>query len=50
MIRNLVKTIFTTEGKKDMMKRKHSAIILMVLILAALSVLPVSGSAASETR
>ncbi len=46
MIQNLVKAIFYTEGKKDMMRRKHSAIILMVLILAALSVLPVSGAMA----
>ena len=46
MTRNLVKTIFYTEGTKDMMKRKHSAIILMVLILAAVSVLPVSGAMA----
>ena len=29
-----------------MMRRKHSAIILMVLILAAVSVLPVSGAMA----
>ena len=42
----MVNAIFYTEGKKDMTKRKHSAIILMVLILAITAVLPMSGAMA----
>lgn len=46
MNQNLDNTIFKTEGKKDMMKRKHSVIILLVLILTAVWTLPVSSASA----